>query len=77
MSAATNRVVLVLHYGAGAEGVVGLEVAGKGGHGGHDDPDLERFVLLVGAEDAVDDCSADFVGDGMLFAACGGDEELN
>lgn len=53
-----------------------MEVAGKGGNGGHDDPDHEGLTLPVGAEDAVDDDGAQFVADGALLLAGGGDEEL-
>ena len=54
-----------------------LEIPCKGRYGGHDDPDLERLAFSVGADDAFDNDSSEFVGYGMLLVTGGSDEELD
>ena len=43
-----------------------MQVAGEGWNGGHADYDFEWSAFLMGADDAFDDCGAEFVADGVL-----------
>jgi hypothetical protein len=74
--AAADAVVLELHDGSGAERAVGLEIAGEGGHGGHEYYHLKRPAGLVGADDAVNYRAPDLVGYRVLGLRRGGYEEL-
>jgi len=74
--AAVDGFILIIDDGTGSQRRLLPQVPRETRDGGNDDDDAKLPILIVCASDGIDDGFADLVAHGLLFLACGGDEEL-
>lgn len=76
VTSAIDRVVLEFHDCSGAERIVGLQVTGESRYGGHNNNHFILLVISCSANNTLNNCGANLVGDGSLSVHGRGDEEL-
>lgn len=76
MATAINRVILEFHNGSRTQGVVALEITGKGWYGWDHDDHLVLFTVACSSDNALDHSRTDLVLDWPLLITSSSDEKL-